>query len=152
MDKYLGIDYGERRIGLSFGDELGLAFPEQPANQDSPEDRFRHLEHIIKSRRITRLVVGMPYHMNGAKGAKAREAEAFGEELARRFGMPVDYVDERLSSSEAKARMGKKFRDDPAFRKTGQLDSAAATLILQDYLDEKGFGQFPHEEGGEELW
>lgn len=147
MEKYLGIDYGEKRVGLSFGDELGLAFPVEPATQETAEGRLEHLYEMIKARGVTRLVVGMPYHMNGSKGVKAREAEAFGRELARHFGLPVDFVDERLSSSEAKARMGSKYRDDPAFRKTGKLDSAAATLILQDYLDEKGFGQFPGEDG-----
>ena len=140
--RLLGIDYGEKRIGLAYGDELGLASPLPAAVEAKKSERFDHIESIIKQRRIEALVVGYPLNMDGTVGFKAKEVDAFIIELEQRFALCVHRIDERLTSSQAQADMraaGKKsprsIRDRQASRATGELDSRAASLLLQDYLD-----------------
>ena len=140
--RYLGIDYGEKRIGLSFADELGIAIP-VPAILGS--DKWVEIANVIKERKIDTLVVGYPYNMDGTIGFKAKEVDVFIAELEKRFGLPVHRMDERLSSHQAQSDMnsmkiGKKSKSikaRQAARKTGELDSRAAALILQDFLEEK---------------
>lgn len=130
----LGIDYGEKRIGLSFGDTLGLAVPIPAAVESSEEARLNHIQSVIRERRIARLVVGMPFNMDGSAGFKAQEVEGFIETLKARFQLPVSTVDERLTSHQVEEHLkGEKRKVD---RRSGEVDSRAAALILQDYLDQ----------------
>ena len=99
----LGIDYGEKRIGLSFGDSLGLAVPISAAVESSEEKRFAHIESIIQERGIEKLVVGMPYNMDGSSGFKAKEVKAFIGQLKSRFTLPVETIDERLRDLSVEA-------------------------------------------------
>jgi len=140
--RLLGIDYGEKRWGLSYGDELGLALPLPAAIAATANERFAHVERVITDRKIAELVVGYPYNMDGTAGFKAHEVDAFIAELERRFKLPVHRTDERLTSHEAASRTPKsksKKRHAPAAhqaaRATGEVDSRAATIILQDFLD-----------------
>lgn len=140
--RLLGIDYGSKRWGLSFADELGLALPLPAAVSSTPEERFTQLTQLITQRRITELVVGYPYNMDGTAGFKAREVDAFIAELEKRFNLPVHRTDERLTTHAATnltpKRKSKKPRTAAAHRAdraTGEVDSRAATIILQDFLD-----------------
>jgi len=124
----LGIDYGSRRIGLSFGDEVGVATP---------------LPALVQERQITDFVLGYPYNMDGTVGFKACEVDRFAEQLRARFALPVHLVDERLTSYEAETE-GRELRNSKrsaraqqAFRASGVVDSRAATLILQDFLNQR---------------
>jgi putative Holliday junction resolvase len=131
----LGIDYGTKRVGLAHGDEIGVATP-LPALVDTAEAvRWSKLGGIIKARRITDLVLGYPYNMDGSAGFKAKEVDAFAARLRAEFGLPVHLVDETLTSHEAESSIAKK--DRRALRGSGLVDSRAACLILQDYLDRK---------------
>ena len=140
---YLGIDYGEKRIGLSFADELGLAMPLNAIVNGSERDRIQALEAIIGRRKIDQLVIGYPYNMDGSVGFKAQEVDVFIEQLQKTIPLPIHRVDERLTSRHAANLMAeanpRRNRLAPKAkrlaRKTGALDSRAATLILQDYLD-----------------
>lgn len=142
---YLGIDYGEKRIGLSFADELGIAVPLEAATGKTLRERLEAIGHVIKERRIEAVVVGYPYNMDGTVGFKAREVDGFIEELKRVFDLPVYKIDERLSSHQvemdmASLMMGAKKKSIKArqeARKTGDVDSRAAALILQDFLEGK---------------
>ena len=133
---YLGIDWGEKRIGLAGGDDLlGVASPLPAAVQPNKKARLQHIERCILQRSVEALVVGYPLNMNGTRGFKAEEVDAFITEIEKRFRLPVYRVDERLSSQAAEAGMraiGKK-----ADRQSGELDSRAAALILQDFLDQQ---------------
>jgi putative holliday junction resolvase len=132
---FLGIDYGTKRVGLAHGDEIGVATP-LPALVDADEAvRWRKLGELIKARRITELVLGYPYNMDGSVGFKAKEVEAFAERLTAAFGLPVHLVDETLTSDEAESSIAKK--DRRSVRGSGLVDSRAACLILQDYLDQR---------------
>ncbi len=131
----LGIDYGTKRIGLSQGDEIGVATPLPALTDGLSEASWQKLGEIIRQRRITDLVVGYPYNMDGSVGFKAKEVDAFAAQLKEKFGLPVHLVDETLTSYEAESTIAKKSRRD--VRDSGLIDSRAACLILQDFLDQK---------------
>jgi len=143
---YLGIDYGEKRIGLATGDdEVRLAVPIAAAVQSTVEARLEQIAAEIERRRVGALVIGYPYNMNGTVGFKAKEVDAFIAELEHRFGLPVHRTDERLTSQAAEAQMAatrpratrkkQSVKARQQERRSGNLDSRAAALILQDYLD-----------------
>ena len=140
----LGIDYGTKRVGLAHGDDIGVATP-LPALIDADEAaRWAKLGEVIKQRRITDLVLGYPYNMDGSMGFKAKEVDAFAAKLKAAFGLPVHLVDETLTSNEAESSIAKK--DRRSVRDSGLIDSRAACLILQDYLNQK----FPPQIAGQE--
>jgi len=131
----LGIDYGTRRIGLAFGDELGVAVPLPALTGADPARRWTALADVVGKRRITDIVVGHPVNMDGTAGAKAREVEAFAERLRKEFGLPVHLTDERLTSYEAEETLPPERKR--ALRASGLVDSRAATILLRDYLAER---------------
>ncbi len=133
--RFLGIDYGTRRIGLAAGDELGLATPIPALVEADPAARRRALAGVVKARRIQEIVLGLPLNMDGSEGFKAKEAQAFAVELRTEFGLPVHLVDERLTSHIAEAGMNQKQLRE--IRGKGIIDSRAAAVILQDYLDQR---------------
>lgn len=141
---YLGIDWGEKRIGLAFADEVGIALPLAAAVAASKQGRMQQIEATIEQRRIDCLVVGYPLNMDGSVGFKAKEVDVFIEYLEKRFRLPVHRVDERLSSHsvEQGLRAQKKKTD----RRSGEVDSQAAALILQDFIEERALNQ-PEEDG-----
>jgi putative Holliday junction resolvase len=98
---FLGIDHGDRRIGLSYGDELGIAVSIAAAVEATEEERLAHLGAEIKRRRIHELVVGYPLNMDGSAGPRTKVVDAFIAELETRFKLPIHRVDEGLSSVEA---------------------------------------------------
>lgn len=133
--KYLAIDWGEKRWGIGYGDELGVATPLEAIVDTDASTRWIHLEKVVRERRIEKIVVGYPLNMDGSVGFKAREVDRFIDELNERLPLlPVERTDERLTSHTAgKHWSSKKKREQ---RKSGKLDSAAATVFLQDYLDQ----------------
>lgn len=130
----LGIDYGERRIGLSFGDELGVAVPLPAAIEPTAEVRLARVIQVARERRATDYVIGYPYNMDGSVGFKAREVDVFIDRLIAAAPLPVHRVDERLSTRTATEHMSK--RRDDELRRSGRIDSMAACVILQDFLNQ----------------
>ncbi len=133
--RFLGIDYGTRRIGLAYGDELGIATPLPALTDADPAKRRAALAAVVKQRRITELVLGYPLNMNGTAGFKAKEVDVFAEQLRAQLGLPVHLIDERLTSHMAEAGMNQKQLRE--IRGKGIIDSRAAALILQDFLDQR---------------
>jgi putative Holliday junction resolvase len=140
---YLGIDYGQKRIGLSFADELGVAYPLPAAIQKELSDRLGFIKSVITKRNIKILIVGYPYELSGAQGSRIETVEGFIQLLEQKFGLPIIRVDERLTTHKAESDM-KLFKKKTAslhkirsHRKTGDVDSRAATIILQDFLESK---------------
>ncbi len=131
----LGIDYGTKRIGLAVGDELGLATPMPALLENDPEKRWQSLIALVRQRRFTDLVLGYPYNMDGTVGFKAKEVDAFAARLRAELGLPVHLVDERLSSYAAESTIPKQQRRE--VRASGIIDSRAAAIILQDFLNLK---------------
>ena len=131
----LGIDYGTRRIGLSYGDDLGVATPLPAIVDAAPEKRWAGLVAAVRARKATDLVLGYPLNMDDSAGPKAKEMEALAERLRAEFLLPVHLVDERLTSYEAESTIEKAKRR--GVRASGLIDSRAATIILQDFLDQQ---------------
>jgi len=142
--RYLGIDYGSKRIGLSYGDEIGVATPLPALVDADAAKRWVALAAVAKARRITDFVLGYPFNMDDSVGFKAKEVDAFATKLKAEFGLPVHLVDERLTSYEAEETIPKAKRRD--VRASGLVDSRAATIILQDFFEMKMPDLPPEEE------
>ena len=137
----LGLDYGEKRIGLAFADELGVAYPLPAAIQPTFEERLAHIEKFIKERKVQMILVGYPYNMDSTIGFKAKEVDAFIEKL-KKFNLPIETSDERLSTFQAENDMmsfgtskKKSVAKHKRYRKSGDIDSRSIALVLQDYID-----------------
>lgn len=133
---YLGVDYGRKRIGLSFADgDLGIAVPVPALVNLQAGDAFKEIHKIVEQRRVRELVIGYPLHMDGRQGKRTEEVDQFIRGLAKQVSLPIHKVDERLSTSKVESdfrTMGKKVS-----KKSGEIDSSAATLILQDFLEQQ---------------
>ncbi len=133
MAVLLGIDYGRRRIGLALSDPTGtLASPvgcHDALRDGSPRE---YLGRLIAGNGVTGIVVGLPLTADGRRGELAGAAERFAGLLREWFGLPVHLVDERYSSSEATRALQAGGRRR---RAKGDVDAAAAALILQQFLD-----------------
>ena len=133
--RFLGIDPGEKRIGLAVGDDIGIASPLPALTQAKLEERWIALTAVVKTQRITELVVGCPFNMDGTIGPAAKKAEAFAAELRTRFGLPVHLADERLTSHAAEQSISKKKLRQ--VRSSGLVDSRAAAILLGVYLSQR---------------
>jgi len=150
----LGFDYGEKRIGLAVGNTLtGSARPLTILENRSVVYRFAEIGKVIAEWRPAVLVVGLPFHPDGAPHEMTQLAKRFGNQLNGRFNVPVVWVDERYTSVEARqlAReagqgggRGRGGSGGSAGQRGGRgprIDDAAASLILQQYLNDGGTSQ-----------
>jgi putative Holliday junction resolvase len=129
----LGLDVGDARIGLALSDPLGIiATPLTIITRQDIDTDIQAIINIIAKHNVGRIIVGLPFSMDGTIGPQADKVRGFAGELARRVEIPLEYRDERLSTVEAKRMLQES-------RKTSRLtryDAAAAALILQAYLDD----------------
>jgi putative Holliday junction resolvase len=132
----IAFDFGLRRIGIAAGDTLTRTAAPRPAigvGSQGPDWNAIAAEIAALSPGI--LVVGAPYNVDDSPGALAAAAFAFAAELARRFGVPVERVDERYSSIEAGARLKSQRASGQRRRiRREHIDSAAAAVILERWL------------------
>lgn len=132
--KAIGLDYGERRIGVAAGDPLGLtAQPLAVIERTSIAADTARIADIARRRSADTVVVGLPLEMDGSMGPQARRVRRFALRLEREIGLPVVLWDERLSTVEAERSLlnaGERRENRREVR-----DSVAAALILQSYLD-----------------
>ena len=139
---YLGIDWGEKRIGLAIGDaKIGVATPLEPAINPQQKKRYQQIRKLISDRNIKEIVIGYPFNMDGSIGFKAREVDHFIKSFLETFQLPIHRIDERLTSHYAQSygtiRKGFNKKQIMAERCSGKLDSQAATIILQDFFEHK---------------
>ena len=130
----LAFDFGTRRIGVAVGSlETGIAHPLSTIAWESKAECFRAIDALSGEWHPSRLVVGLPLSMDGEAHELTRLARLFGRRLEARYRLPVEFVDERLSSLAAEASLreaGVRGRAQKAY-----LDQVAAQHILQTYLD-----------------
>ena len=132
MSRVIGLDHGSRRIGVAVADEeTGIAFSRPALRRTREADDIAALHALARAEGTTRFVVGLPRNMDGSEGPQAAAARAFGERLVG-LGHTVEFVDERLTSWQAGEDLAQGGRRPP--RGSGERDSAAARLILQEYL------------------
>lgn len=129
--RILALDWGKRRIGLAVCDELGLTVRGlETLIRSNREADLAALEAVAREQEARALVVGRPLELDGAVGKSARQAEQFARTLARRLALPLELHDERLTSREAESILQQRGR---RYAKA-EIDSVAATLILESYL------------------
>jgi putative holliday junction resolvase len=129
-----GIDPGSARTGVAVAeDDVPVATPLCTVTHRGLEDALTQVASLLAAERIEQVVVGLPLAMNGREGDAARKARRFAERLEARSGVPVVLWDERLTTVAAlRAQQTLGVRAQAG---RGQIDQAAATLILQSYLD-----------------
>ncbi len=133
----LGFDFGLRRIGVAVGSSAtGSATPLGSATCQEGQPDWTAIEAFISEWHPDLLVVGLPYNSDGSESGMSRAARRFGNRLSGRFGLPVEFVDERLSSNEATRRLVEARRRGERRRIRRQdVDPLAASIILQTWLD-----------------
>ena len=140
VERYLGLDVGSKRIGVAVSDELGLMA--QPVltltRKRSPREDMRSLARLCRRFGCVGIVVGDPKHLSGEASAQGDKVREFAGELGELAGLPVHFVDERLTSRAAHEILyaaGKIRQEHKPL-----VDQVAAVLILQSFLDGAGLG------------
>ncbi|MFN0072869.1 MAG: Holliday junction resolvase RuvX [Chloroflexota bacterium] len=129
--RLLGIDPGERRIGIAVSDDLGLlATPYEVIQRRSLERDLDRIKTIVDERAVQRIIVGWPISLNGTAGFAARAAERFADHISEFLECPVELWDERHSTVEARQYQSRRDR-----RRGAPIDAHAAAVMLQHYLD-----------------
>ena len=132
----MGIDFGEKRIGLAISDPLGFTAQglETLANTGI-QNVIQALGHLCKEQEVGEIVIGLPINMNGSLGPKAKEITEFVAAAKAALGVPIKTWDERLTSKQA----GRLMIEEGLSRQKQKMqsDRLAATLILQSYLESK---------------
>ena len=132
--RLLGLDVGERRIGVAVS-EGGIAVPLTIIEH---RDRATDLARIVETARAehaSAIVVGLPLQPSGDEGEQARLTRRFGDQLAAEVDVPVVYHDESMSSVDAVAAAGRRTKRSGGKRTKVHIDDLAAAVILQRYLD-----------------
>ena len=135
--RMLGLDVGERRIGVAICDYSGLlATPYTAIVRRNLKKDVETIVKIAAEEEAERIVVGMPFSLDGSEGYQAKKTRRFYEAVKdAATPMPVDVWDERFSSEEAERRLHE--AGVTPSRNRGRLDAAAAAIILQSYLDSR---------------
>jgi putative Holliday junction resolvase len=132
----LAFDFGERRLGVAVAElELGLAHPLETVGARSDAERLAEVERLVREWAPVVLVVGLPLTMDGEEQPSSTRARRFARRLHARFGLPVELVDERLSSHSASLALSES--GVRGRRQKDMLDQVAAQHILQDFLDSR---------------
>ncbi|MDZ7959463.1 MAG: Holliday junction resolvase RuvX [Aulosira sp. DedQUE10] len=130
----LGLDFGSKRIGVAGCDGTGLiATGITTIERTSFAQDVEQLRQLVNQRQVQVLVIGLPYSMDGSLGFQARQVQKFAKRLAKALQLPVEYIDERLTSYQAEQLL-KEEKRSPS-RHKALIDRKAAALILQQWLD-----------------
>ncbi len=129
--KLLGIDYGQKRIGLALA-QGGMAFPLRTLVKTTRDRLFADLLAVIADEGVEAVVLGLPLDMEGKETLTTRQVLNFRDSLARRTDLPIHLVNEALTSFDARERLRQ--AGVPARRQAEMLDQMAAVCILETYL------------------
>jgi putative Holliday junction resolvase len=133
-ERVLGLDFGEKRIGLAISDPLGAtAQPLEVIDRQSLADDIDRIGEMAARRDTSKIVVGLPLNMDGSVGPQARRVRRFAARLRRELELEVVLWDERLSSAEAERAL--LHADERRSRRSEVRDAVAAAVVLQAYLD-----------------
>lgn len=130
------LDYGDARIGIAFSDLLQtIASPYDTYTRKNLDADLEYFSNLSLAQSVELVVIGLPYNMDGSEGDRAVVTKEFGGLLSNRLGLPVVYVDERLSSVEAEDILAQSHV--PPIKRKGLIDKIAAGIILQNYLNSR---------------
>ncbi|MFB5678712.1 Holliday junction resolvase RuvX [Paenibacillus terreus] len=132
--KVMGLDYGDRRIGVAISDAFGwTAQGFEVIERRKDESEYGKIAELVRDNGVSEIVVGLPKNMNGTVGPRGEIAMAFAEKLRELLNIPVHLWDERLTTVAAERTL---LEADVSRKKRKQVvDKMAASLILQNYLD-----------------
>ncbi|GIO87910.1 putative pre-16S rRNA nuclease [Paenibacillus faecis] len=134
--KILGLDYGDRRIGVAVSDAFGWTAQGLTVIERRREGgELDRIAELVSEHEVEEVVVGLPKNMNGSVGPRGEICMAFAEELKTRLQIPVHLWDERLTTVSAQRTLIE--ADVSRKKRKGVVDKMAASLILQNYLDSK---------------
>ncbi len=135
--RIMGIDYGDVRMGIAFSDlSRTIATGYETYVRKSLEQDITHLKGLIQEKSVKKIVMGLPLNMDGSQGIRVQATYDFASKLKESINIPIEYVDERLTSVEAEKFL---IDQDVSRKKRKQvIDKMSAVLILQEYLDQKG--------------
>ncbi len=136
--RILGIDYGEARTGFAITDELGITAQglETIHSQGNDKIILKKIDELLEIYQINIIVIGMPYHMNGTKSARAEITEKFIHKLKCKYNqIKIDTIDERLTTVAAHKTMN--FLNINKHKKRNIVDTISAVYILETYLEKQ---------------
>ena len=134
--RFLGLDYGTRRIGLALSDpEARIAFPEKTLERRGRRRDVEEICRLVAERGGVGVVVGLPLHMDGRRGPEAEAAEAFARAVGEATGVPVELLDERWTTVEAERALRESGRKGK--KRRAVVDAVAATLLLRTWLERR---------------
>ncbi|WP_195701258.1 Holliday junction resolvase RuvX [Companilactobacillus futsaii] len=138
--RLLSLDVGSRTVGVACSDLLGWTAQGVEIiriNEDKEEFGLDRLGEIIKEKQPTGIVLGLPKNMNNTEGPRVEKSREYGKMVEERFHLPIDFIDERLTTVQAE-RMLIDEADVSRKKRKKVIDKIAAEMILQNYLDAKG--------------
>lgn len=134
--RMMGLDVGDRRIGVALCDPLQIVSTALTTiERDQEETEFRQIISLVHQHRVERIIIGLPRLWDGGIGTQAEKTQKFADHLSRLTDVPIEMFDERLSTDLAQDMLRESGKNELEIRKL--KDQAAATLILQWYIDEK---------------
>jgi putative Holliday junction resolvase len=134
--RILALDYGSKRIGLALGDPTGtLARPLPFLSAKADEKLAQEVAVLAKKEDVHLILLGLPRHMNGELGEAAAKVQAFALLLSRATPIRIELIDERLSTVQATRQLQEAGKN--ARQQRGRIDSEAACVLLQGYLDSR---------------
>lgn len=136
--RLLGLDVGSKTVGVAVSDELGITAQKVTTIQID-QDRFnfgmRPLKKIVREYNPSGFVLGLPKNMDGSSGTSVKRSKAYGQRLQEKFGLPIYYSDERLTTVESQRVLVDEAEIHDRHKRKEVIDQMAAVLILQNYLD-----------------
>jgi putative Holliday junction resolvase len=138
--RILGLDVGSRTVGVAMSDPMGwtaAAMEIIRINEDEGDFGLDRLGEIITANKVTGIVIGLPKNMNNSEGPRVDASRYYGKLVEDNFSLPIDFIDERLTTVEA-SRILIEEADMSREKRKGVIDKLAAQFILQNYLDSKG--------------
>jgi len=134
LSRVLGIDYGERRIGLALSDPLGIiAKPLKVIDRKTTPNYKSIIIEIIEEKKVIEIIIGLPITMRGEYSNQTKAVQKFINEISGICSIPVTEIDERLSSVAAERSL--QLQGVKTGHEKGRVDETAAAIILQEYLD-----------------
>lgn len=139
MSRVLGVDYGERRIGLALSDPTRTIASPYGTLVRRPGKRppWADLERLVQDQEVAEIVVGLPLALSGDETDWTAEVRDFAERLRERTGLPVSFIDERLSSVQAERAVRGMGLKRSQREEKARVDAAAAAIILRSYLQSR---------------
>ena len=136
MQRKMGIDYGDKRVGIAMTDALCIiSSPFEVYKNVGREDAIDHIVSLVKQYNVDEIAMGLPINMDGSEGERALLHREIGEEIAQKSGAKVFYVDERLTSAEAEdILISSGVRRE---KRKELIDKISAQIILQTHIDSK---------------